>query len=229
MLDWLEVLERDGIVTVPAALPSDEAEQLSDYLEPRVGAGAGDRGLHEDPVVRELATSGVAARLARHVLEDAKVVRILYFDKNPEANWKVPYHQDVTIAVRERHEVEGFSGWSTKENMPHVRASGDVLAQMVAVRIHLDDCGPDNGPLRAIPGSHRDGKLLKAVVQELVSQRPEAEYTSPLGGAILMRALTLHASSQATSPRHRRVVHIEYATGDLPSPLAWYLGWATVD
>lgn len=225
MSRWLDDLDRDGIVVVPDALPSIEVERLIAHLEPIVADGAGDRSLHHDPVVRELAVSGVAARLAAQVLGEARVVRVLYFDKNPEANWKVPYHQDVTLAVRERVETAGFSAWSTKAGMNHVRAPGDVLQEMVAVRLHLDLCGRENGPLRAIPGSHRHGKLAKADVERWVAEKAEETYPSPPGGAILMRPLTLHASSPSISPNHRRVIHIEYARAGLPSPLEWALGW----
>jgi hypothetical protein len=31
-----------------------------------------------------------------------RIVRGIYFDKHREANWKVVWHQDLTIAVRER-------------------------------------------------------------------------------------------------------------------------------
>jgi hypothetical protein len=36
-----------------------------------------------------------------------------------------------------------------------------------------------------------------------------------------MRPLLLHASSTATNPRRRRVIHIEYSGDDLPAPLEW--------
>jgi len=32
----------------------------------------------------------------------------LLFDKLPRANWLVAWHQDLTIAVRERFDTEGF-------------------------------------------------------------------------------------------------------------------------
>ena len=219
---WLEILERDGIVAVPDVFDVDAIQGLIRYLTPVVGKGAGDRSLHEDEVVRRLATEGPLAEMACEVLGQARVVRVLYFDKHAGANWKVPYHQDVTIAVRERVDTPGFTGWSMKAELNHVRAPAEVLQNMVAIRLHLDDCGPDNGPLRAIPRSHLSGKLSKEDVSQ-VTGRNEQTYASPRGGVILMRPLTLHASSQALSPRHRRVIHIEYAGCDLPQPLAWAL------
>jgi hypothetical protein len=223
---WLSDFERDGIVTVPDVIDSEAAGDLVAHLVPLVGDGAGDRSLHEDSRVRELAQTGPLAELAAKVLGDgARIVRVLYFDKHPGANWKVPYHQDVTIAVRDRVETPGFTGWSTKAGMNHVRAPKEVLENMLAVRLHLDECGPENGPLRAISGSHLAGKLSKPEVALLIEEREERTYTSPIGGVVLMRPLTLHASSQAISPNHRRVIHVEYAGSALPQPLAWALGW----
>jgi hypothetical protein len=218
-----EPLARDGIVCVPHVLSPEAADDWIRYLAPLVGDGAGERRLHEDPRVWEFAADGAPAELARQCLGQARVVRILFFDKHAGANWKVPYHQDVTIAVRDRADVGGFTGWSDKAGMTHVRAPAAVLENMLAVRIHLDECGPENGPLRAIPGSHSQGRLKADVVKQLLAEGREQTYTSPKGGAILMRPLTLHASSQASSPSHRRVLHIEYAAIDLPAPLQWAL------
>jgi hypothetical protein len=41
------------------------------------------------------------------------------------------------------------------------------------------------------------------------------------GDALLMRPLLLHASSEASAPVHRRVIHLEYAACPLPGGLEW--------
>ena len=41
------------------------------------------------------------------------------------------------------------------------------------------------------------------------------------GDIVLMRPLLVHASSASNAPMHRRVVHIEYATCELPGDLQW--------
>lgn len=43
------------------------------------------------------------------------------------------------------------------------------------------------------------------------------------GGVVLMRPLLLHASRTASAPGRRRVVHIEYAAGQLPGGLEWFV------
>jgi hypothetical protein len=86
-------------------------------------------------------------------------VRGILFDKIPDANWKVPWHQDVTIAVEERVEVEGFGPWSIKADVLHVQPPAEVLEHMVSVRLPLDNCDEENGALRVIHGSHLHGRI----------------------------------------------------------------------
>ena len=84
-------------------------------------------------------------------------VRAVLFDKTPDANWIVAWHQDRTIVVRERVEVEGFGPWSTKDGLLHVAPPIGVLEGMATLRLHLDDCDDDNAPLRIALASHRLG------------------------------------------------------------------------
>jgi ectoine hydroxylase-related dioxygenase (phytanoyl-CoA dioxygenase family) len=92
---------------------------------------------------------------------------------------------------------------------------------MITVRVHLDDCGPDNGPLAVIPGSHRHGFLDDPALRRAIDEGPIAECTVSAGDAVLMRPLLLHGSRKADRPAHRRVAHFEFACDSLPSPLRW--------
>ena len=110
--------------------------------------------------------------------------------------------------------------------MPHflnlMDQPADVLERMVAVRVHLDDCGASNGPLRVVPGSHRVGRLSAEAIEVWRRGAAAVECLVARGGLLAMRPLLLHASSQARVPAHRRVIHIEYAAGALPGSLEWY-------
>ncbi len=139
-------------------------------------------------------------------------VRGIYFDKTPEANWLVPWHQDLSIAVKQRLDVSGYGPWSTKEGVPHVQPPAELLEAMVTLRLHLDNCDESNGPLRVIPGSHRMGRLEAADIVKTRSNQKEVICSMQAGDALLMRPLLLHASSEASVPVHRRVIHLEYAT-----------------
>jgi hypothetical protein len=191
----------------------------SDLLDGR----AGTRRLLDIPLVKEIATKDPVLNLVHQVIgPGAFPVRAILFDKQPGVNWDLGYHQDRAIAVKERREVEGFHGWSVKEGVPHVLPPASVLESMVSARIHLDDCGENNGPLRVSPGTHRLGIADKTQVPSLVKKHGEVVCTCRAGAVLLMKPLLLHASSKSESPSHRRVVHIEYASFALPGGLEWF-------
>ena len=151
----------------------------------------------------------------------AFVTRAILFDKTPDANWSVPYHQDGTIAVRNQVPVAGFGPWSTKDGVMHVQPPARVLERMVTIRIHVDPCGASNGPLTVLPGSHARGFLTDAEIASWKSAVAPVVCTADAGVAVVMRPLLLHASPKALTPAHRRVIHLEFAEGPLPGGLEW--------
>lgn len=214
-------LEQDGFALVPGVLDAAEVERLRVALGPVNGAGR--RGLLGLPVVSELARSARLLDLVRpHLPTEPVPVRALYFDKSPNANWLVPWHQDLTLAVRVRAESPGFGPWSVKDGVPHVQPPVACLERMLAVRLHLDAADAANGALRVLPGTHRTGRLAAESIQQLRADRAEHLCAADVGDALLMRPLLLHASSRSDSPRHRRVLHLEFAAFDLPENLRWH-------
>ena len=179
--------------------------------------------LERVPAVREWCNSSTTRALVEPILgENCFPVRALILDKTPDANWKVVWHQDLTIAVREKIEVEGFAPWSQKEDVWHVQPSVRVLENMLALRLHLDNCDEENGPLRVLPASHLGGKLDANAIAAWRERENDVPCLLESGGVLLMRPLLLHASSQAVAPRHRRVLHIEWANQALPNGLRWF-------
>ncbi len=233
--DYTEAIRRDGFAVVPAVATNDEIDMLLPAVAAVDHEGAIERRgslhavrnlLEAVPEVRTLTRSAAVRALVEPVLgPGAFVVRAILFDKTPDANWKVAWHQDLTIAVRERREVPGFGPWSEKAGIPHVQPPPEVLERMLTVRVHLDDCGPENGPVQVIPGSHLHGRLGPEEVQRWRRERDPVFCTSPRGGALVMRPLVLHASSPAAVPGHRRVVHFEFASDELPQGLEWHGRW----
>jgi hypothetical protein len=179
--------------------------------------------LNQAPKVRTLADSNPIRSLLVPLLgENAQPVRGILFDKTKEANWKVTWHQDLTIAVTKRIEVDGFGPWSVKVGIQHVQPPVRVLENMVAVRIHLDDTDEANGALRVIPGSHRNGRLKAERISALTAATRSVMTKAARGDVLLMRPLILHASSVGTEPRRRRVIHLEFSAETLPGGLEWY-------
>ena len=180
--------------------------------------------LRDHAVIRELASSPEIGALTQPILGPlAMPVRGILFDKTPGANWTVPWHQDLSIAVTERHDVAGYSPWSVKAGVPHVQPPVAILQRMLTVRLHLDDCGADNGPLLVVAGSHALGILTPQQVDGLRQSSNISTCIVARGGVVLMRPLILHASHSASSPDHRRVIHLEFASQPLPAPLQWYV------
>jgi len=176
--------------------------------------------------IRQLSQSAAVMSLVHAVIgPEARAVRGIFFDKTPAANWPVQWHQDLSIAVAEKIEMEGWTGWSVKNGIPHVQPPAAILERMVSVRLHLDDCGPDNGPLKLRPGTHSLGRLTRERINELATEVTEEICCLKAGDALVMRPLLLHASSPSRKPDHRRVIHLEYAPSDLlPPGMTWAFG-----
>ncbi len=227
-------LERDGFALVSGVLTSGFARTVADQLDNaqadasaiassrRAGSVYALRNVLTIPVVQTVVTSQAVRSLVEDILgPNAFAVRGILFDKTPGANWNVPWHQDIAVPVKERRDTPGWSGWSTKAGVVHAHPPASVLENMVTVRLHLDPCGPENGPLRVLPGTHRHGRLTDAQTETLRSEVPETVCTAGAGDALLMRPLLLHASSASEHPARRRVLHIEWANRPLPSGLEW--------
>jgi ectoine hydroxylase-related dioxygenase (phytanoyl-CoA dioxygenase family) len=219
-------LLRDGYATVADRLSPAEVDALLRAVAhlPQDGESrGGHRDLFQLPEIRELAAHPAILHWPRTVLgPQAFAVRAILFDKTPGANWKVAWHQDLTIPTKSARSVAGYGPWSEKAGIPHVQPPTEVLERMLTVRVHLDPCGLENGPVRVLPGSHTAGKLNGADIDAWRARVPAVDTPVGSGGLLLMRPLILHASSPATHPGHRRVIHLEYAADPLAEGLAWF-------
>ncbi len=225
-------IENDGFAVVEKVLAppliTELIDSVSNWGDPlsalQIKGGVfALRNLLDLPEVSELARSVEIRELVDSVLGRRSLpVRGILFDKTSGANWKVPWHQDVTIAVRERVETTGFGPWTTKAGVLHVQPPPEILSQMVSVRLHLDPCSPSNGALRVIPGSHRIGRIPEREITGVLAGKKEWACSVQSGGVLIMRPLLLHASSASIQPEHRRVIHLDFSAAKLPNGLRWY-------
>lgn len=213
-----------GWAVTDPIIDSGMIAELRDAMYAHAHSGRGGaRNLLDDPRVASLAASPAFRSFAEIVLGPACfAVRALFFDKTPDANWKVTWHQDLTVAARKRIELPGYGPWTEKAGVPHVQPPVEILEHMLAIRLHLDPCGVDNGPVRVLDGTHRFGRLTPEAMDELRARRAESVCVAGEGTILAFRPLLLHASSAATCPAHRRVIHIEYAARSLAQPLVWH-------
>jgi len=220
----VEDLESDGFALADIVLADHQCAHIAMSLPSLLGAGRGGvRNLIAHPTVVTLLSHERLGRYLWSIIgRELVAVKATLFDKTPAANWRVQWHQDRSIAVKERLEVAGYGPWSSKAGSLHVDAPQEVLSQMLAIRIHLDASGPENGPLRVIPGSHRLGKLSDEGIAAAVAEHPMKELHVRQGALLMMRPLLIHSSSPALSAEHRRVLHIEVAPVEAISPLKWH-------
>ncbi|NOQ35926.1 MAG: phytanoyl-CoA dioxygenase [Methylococcaceae bacterium] len=175
------------------------------------------------PCIFDLAYSKEFLQIAQFILgEKAKPIRSVFFDKIPQANWNVAWHQDTSIAVSTKADLEGFKLWRIKQGVVHVEPPERYLVSILTLRLHLDTTTLENGALRVIPKSHKNGRINAAKIAALVEENQAVSGDANAGDVLLMNPLLLHASRKAITATHRRIIHIEYSAMDLPAPLIWH-------
>jgi ectoine hydroxylase-related dioxygenase (phytanoyl-CoA dioxygenase family) len=227
----VDAIERDGFAILPEALDAEMVSELCTAVETvKEGTGVRSRDgvyairnlLHLVPGVKRALDSPIIKDLVEGALgTEAFLVGGLFFDKHPEANWKVPWHQDATITVREKADATGFGPWSMKAGIHHVQAPPHVLYALLSLRLHLDGCEENQGALRVIPGSHNFGRLPTDSIPQFTRGSFEV-CCVPKGGLLAMKPLLLHSSPSSANGGHRRVIHLDFAARPLPAPLQWY-------
>jgi hypothetical protein len=232
---WLALLGRDGFVVLPGVFDAETVAGTVRELG-RIFADAGAEG----SAIRGEEGTVYAARnvlalwppgravwrrgplpdvLAAALGPGYGLVRALYFDKPPGLSWALPWHKDLTVAVRDnRRPSTHFTKPTRKAGVPHAEAPLAVLERLLTARVHLDAATEENGPLRVLPGSHRSGKALE------LADEPHTVLAAA-GDVLLMRPLLAHCSgkSHPTTALHRRTLHLEFAAGgELPDGYGWH-------
>ncbi len=175
--------------------------------------------LQEMPAVRELIFTESFRALLSAVHPQARLTKSIYFNKPPQANWIVNWHQDLTILVKNKAETEGFAHWTTKGDYYSVQPPIAYSHQTLTFRIHLDNCDAGNGALRVIPGSHQEIRDSKALPSDFFDSETVCEVLQ--GGVLLMKPLIWHSSRRTSNARNRRVIHLEFCNMELPQGLLW--------
>lgn len=147
------------------------------------------------------------------------VVKSIYFDKPEASNWFVFYHQDLTVSVNKKMDIDGFECWTKKQNQYAVQPPLSILQDNITIRIHLDTTTEENGALKVIPGSHLKGIYRPETIDW--NEEKEVNCCVEKGGVMIMKPLLLHASGRTTNGNKRRVIHIEFSRSKLPGSLRW--------
>ncbi|MDR2239781.1 MAG: phytanoyl-CoA dioxygenase family protein [Zoogloeaceae bacterium] len=221
-----QTLDADGYALAPDVLSAAECAAVIEHTARAQTLSGNSRSL-----LSQAWCAALARRLRQHPVlaklmpQTHVAVQCTYFEKSPARNWLVSIHQDPSIPVAEQVEHPALRGASIKEGTVFVQPPAEVLAQLLALRLHLDPCSAQDGALRVWPGTHRMGRLT---AQEAAAQRAHhAEViceTAP-GAVLAMRPLLLHASSKAddSSTSRRRVLHFLFGPPALPYGLHWQI------
>ena len=209
-----------GFTLIPRALTSERCAQLAALTESLSVAGPGTRCLLSHQWAHELATEVQQWTALRQVNScSLAAVQCTYFEKSAENNWLVPIHQDLSVPVARQTKLPGWGPWSTKEGVTFVQPPVAVLEQLVAVRLHLDPCGAEDGPLHVVPSSHLQGVIGPADASAL--RRHEQACLAQIGDALAFRPLLLHRSSKSSGASRRRVLHLLFAPAASTLGMEW--------
>lgn len=181
-----------GYVLHKGCVPPDRIEALVHELDAVVWEKAGDRdALERSPLLREMSRD--AFGLAGQIFTDRTptLLRCILFDKTPNTNWSLTWHQDLNIKSKDGSRLD----WND-------------LPRVVTFRLHLDPTPSENGALRVLPGSHLGGVLSDAERREL--DMTVATIEAEPGDVLQMSPLLVHSSLASRQPRRRRIVHVDY-------------------
>jgi hypothetical protein len=100
----------------------------------------------------------------------------------------------------------------------------ELLEGMLTLRWYLDLIGPADGGLRVLPGSHSKGRLTSVETDRLALETPAVELAVSAGTVLVLRPLLVQGARRRTTRGHRRILQVDLAAGDPPTPLEW--AWA---
>jgi len=210
--------EQDGFAWLRNALSPAQVDALLQVST--LNDRPGGRPAVASPLFQSIESGPVGAAI-RETWPDMIPVRLVSFDKNAQANWGVPWHQDRIIAVQEHHDLPEFVAWSRKSGVWHCEPPTDLLQEMLFVRVHLDDNTAENGAMQLAPGSHRLGKIPTETAKRIARKFKTETSKAKAGDILVLKMLTLHRSRPALAAEHRRVPRVDFAPCPLPLPLRW--------
>lgn len=219
----LETLQSKGFQRVDRLYSMAEISNIIGFLNAQdLEQSFGVRKLLKAfPKLAKLVFPPKVKQLIAKISPDAQVIRSIYFNKPPQANWIVNWHQDLTINLQQKHTHPGFKNWRVLPERVVVQPPLSFLENMFTLRVHLDTCTVQNGALRVVPSSHREGVIdLRHGLGERLADEVICEI--PQGGALLMKPLLLHSSRRSENQANRRVIHIEFSDATLPTGLDWH-------
>ena len=223
-MDLVAQFESDGFVKLPFLASQSlltEFTQTANLTQTAKSPGKRHLTGLKEPIADLLNDSKLKPILEKIIGGSFRPVRTIFFKKDLTANWFVPWHQDLTVALKRKRSHPEFTKWTIKNNVPHAEAPMSLLSKMVTLRLFLDPANQDNGAMWVAPKSHKLGKLKQDKITSL--EKKEVCFEGEKGALYLFSPLLLHRSEKSKTDVQRRALQIEIAPkNSLFQPLEWY-------
>lgn len=213
-----------GYLVVENAIPQDKLKELQKVTDEYV-ANSKDVLVNDEvydladdhsptnPNLRRLKNPHLLHDVYKNITEDACILDIV--EKLVGKNIRRDHTKLNFKSARGGESIEWHQDWAF---YPHT--NDDI----VEVGIFLDDCGEENGPLMAVPGSHKgplddhhhQGVFIGAVDPanshyDLSTAEP---FLAKAGSISLHHVRSLHGSKKNNSEKSRRVLFVGYTAAD---------------
>lgn len=219
----LKNFETQGFQIINQIYDDSEIKEIITFLEKQnLQKAFGIRAfLKNHPDLTSLFWNKNLSSLVQQISPNAQIIKSIYFDKPPTANWIVNWHQDLTINLTNKIEIQDFKNWRVLKDRTVVQPSLNFLENIFTFRIHLDNTTAKNGALRVIPKSHQKG-VIDWQKEKDIWKSNETICEVNQGGVLLMKPLLLHASKRTENQQSRRVIHLEFSDTKLTEGLDWW-------
>jgi len=172
------------------------------------------------PEIEQMVFNENLSKLLNLVDKNSKLTSVKYYHQIPTANWFTTLHQNITIPVKEKLNVEGYSGWSKKEGIDNVMAPVELLKNCFSVFIYLFDTDAANGALQVLPGSHKQILNIQVRNQIIENLYPQVKSVKA-GGVHIVKPLLLMAFSKVLTMQPIHLIQLNFSSVNLPGGLQW--------
>src|SRR5512146_1306298 len=132
-MNWNQELQQSGFAILPGLFDPAGLDRIAMNIESIHRSRAGVRHLMRERGVAAFANQDCLLGIARDCLgDDALPFRATFFDKSPQSNWLVVWHQDTALPLQTRKDAAGWGPWSIKAGINYAHAPATALEKILA-------------------------------------------------------------------------------------------------
>lgn len=214
--DQMEAYDRDGFVVVQSGFSEDELNALSlaaDELAERMGPLTPDNPRARSEV--EKVGGHIILRKVEPIIDVVPALETLVYDPRMTGPAAQIFGEDVFLfedklnykppLVGEKYDLhQDYAYWQ------------DFTDRLITVTLLLDDATPENGCLRFIPGSHKNGLIAKEndhprlITEQIDDPSITVDAPGQAGDLVVFSCYTAHHSFANRTDKGRRAVLYTY-------------------